>query len=122
MYRAIQLVDFSVVYGFRGEEDQNRAWKAGHSTKPWPKSKHNQQPSIAIDILPYPSGWPQDNDPDNVKKHKIGHFYYMAGVVMQCAKDEGIELRWGGDWDMDKDFMDQSFAGPQTLQEIRTSH
>ena len=109
MYEAIQFVDFSIVYGFRNEEEQNRAYVEGHSTKPWPKSKHNGVPSLAIDILPYPSGWPQDDDSSKDKMHKTAHFYYLAGVVMKIANDIGVNLRWGGDWDMDKDFLDQNF-------------
>lgn len=109
MYRAIQLVDFSVVYGHRGMADQNKAFADGFSTKKWPDSEHNVIPSNAIDCLPYPSGWPQKDDPIDVRIAKWGHFYFMAGVIMQCAKDEGIELIWGNDWDGDGDFMDTTF-------------
>ena len=108
MQEVIRVVDFSVVFGHRGEEEQNKAYPK-FSSKQWPDSKHNKVPALAIDVLPYPSGWPQDTDEANVKSHKIAQFYYMAGIVMLIAKDLNISLRWGGDWDMDKDFLDQTF-------------
>jgi len=109
MQEAILVVDFSVVFGHRGEEEQNKAFAGNFSTKDWPNSKHNKVPSRAIDVLPYPSGWPQEKDSSNDRQHKIAHFYYLAGIIMVIASDLGIKLRWGGDWDMDKDFMDQTF-------------
>lgn len=109
MEEAIIHVDFSVVWGQRGKKNQNMAYEKGHSTKQYPDSKHNKTPSQAIDILPYPTGWPQKSDPPHVKEAKVGHFYYMAGVVMKCASDLGIKLRWGGDWDQDNNFINNKF-------------
>jgi len=116
MYRAIQIVDFSVVFGHRGKADQNKAEADGYSTKRWPDSEHNSVPSNAIDVLPYPSGWPQKDDPLDIKIAKWGQFYYMAGIIMQCAHDEGVELIWGNDWDGDGDFLETNFRDAAHFQ------
>lgn len=46
--------DLTVACGWRGEVDQNDAVARGASKTPWPKSKHNVRPSLAVDIWPYP--------------------------------------------------------------------
>lgn len=53
----------------------------------WPKSKHNSQPSLAVDVAPYPIDWKDER-----------RFILFAGFVMGIAKAKGINLRWGGDW------------------------
>lgn len=118
MYAVILEVDCSIIYGHRGKAAQNEAFKLGFSTKQWPNSNHNKAPSKAVDVLPHPSGWPQDSDSKLVKMHKIAHFYYQAGVIMTKAKELGVNLRWGGDWDMDKDFLDQTFDDLAHFEEI----
>ena len=40
---------------------------------------------------------------------KLGKFYMLAGHILQTAQQLNITLRWGGDWDHDFDFTDQSF-------------
>jgi len=117
MYAAIIDTNFSVIFGHRTKEEQNKAYPK-FSTKQWPDSKHNKIPSEGIDVLPYPSGWPQDSDSTLVKQHKIAHFYYLAGVIMTKAIELGVNLRWGGDWDMDKDFLDQTFDDLAHFEEI----
>ena len=62
------------------------------------KSRHQSDPSRAIDIAPYPIDW---ND--------LGRFQYLAGFVLAIAEMNDIKLRWGFDWDMDGDFRDQKF-------------
>lgn len=96
--QAIELYDFSVLKGFRGEQEQNKAYREGKSKLQYPESKHNQTPSRAVDIAPYPIDWED-------KKR----FYYLAGLIKGIAHAEGVKIRWGGDWDRDGDFDDQSF-------------
>ena len=55
-------------------------------------------PSLAIDAAPSPIDW---NDRER--------FFYFAGVVKGVAEEMGIKIRWGGDWDGDNDFDDQTF-------------
>jgi len=53
----IMITDFTVLCGFRNEKDQNKAFEDGHSKVKWPNSKHNQRPSKAVDLAPYPIDW-----------------------------------------------------------------
>jgi len=99
MHSAIEVCDFSVICGYRGEEAQNEAYKNGHSRLQWPKSKHNKSPSEAVDIVPYPIDWDD-----------IDRFRDLASVIkvhwdkIPIAEREGLELHWGGDWEKFKDF------------------
>jgi len=97
MERAIRIVDFTVIYGHRGKEAQNMAFDAGHSKVKFPNSKHNVIPSIAIDIAPWVNGQIPWNKPE--------YFYHIAGVVMCISKTICIPIRWGGNWDMDDQFV-----------------
>lgn len=96
--KVIQHVDCIVLEGHRGKAAQNKAVAEGKSKTPWPTSKHNGYPSLAVDVAPYPLSWT-----DTVR------FYYFAGFVKGVASQMGIEIRWGGDWDSDNDFRDQKF-------------
>lgn len=95
----IKEYDCTVVWGHRGEVDQNDAYSMGNSEKRWPDSKHNQVPSLAIDVAPYVVGkgivW------------EVRQCYFFAGYVMRVAKELGIEIRTGADWDGDFDVNDQ---------------
>lgn len=82
--------DFTVLCGHRGQADQDAAVAAGLSKTPFPTSKHNAQPSLAVDIAPYPIDW---ND--------HARFRALADHVMAAAARLGVRLRWGGDWDGD---------------------
>lgn len=103
-YEVIRTFDCQVLEGHRNEEDQNKAFENGKTKLKWPNGKHNSQPSMAVDVSPYPLNW---ND--------TKRFYWFAGFVMGIAqrlKDEGKmthAIRWGGDWDGDKELNDQTF-------------
>jgi hypothetical protein len=90
---AIKHFDFSVIWGHRGQRDQDRAYRDGYSKTPWPNSRHNSQPSRAVDIVPYPGGF---RNPDAT-------FYLMATHVLRAANVHGVDLRWGGHWRTFKD-------------------
>jgi hypothetical protein len=98
--RAIIFFDCKVICGHRGRESQNAAFNdfPQKSKKRWPDSKHNKKPSLAVDVLPYPIEYGDEK-----------RMYYFAGFVMMIAKDKGIKLRWGGDWDSDTEVKDQTF-------------
>jgi peptidoglycan L-alanyl-D-glutamate endopeptidase CwlK len=102
-----QLMDFTILQGHRGEVEQTAAVKSGASKVPWPNSKHNAYPSLAVDIAPYPIRWGNLGDPDRIKA--IGAFYKLAGIVLATARERKIEVRWGGDWNMNGDIFDQNF-------------
>lgn len=102
---AIKKIDFSVIEGHRGEAEQNRAFAEGKSRLRWPNSKHNKMPSEAVDIWPYPfkpEYWNQIEVWEN-----------LAKVVLECAEELGIKIRWGGDWNQNGDWRDEKFIdGP----------
>lgn len=87
-----------IICGHRGEIPQNKAFKEKRSKLQFPKGEHNGFPSLAIDVAPLPLDW-NDNRP----------FYYLGGYVKALAKSIGIPIRWGGDWDGDHNFKDQTF-------------
>ena len=95
---AIKIYDFSVICGHRNEEDQNKAFQEGNSRLKWPQSKHNSQPSIAVDIAPYPIDW-KNRD----------RFIFLAGIIYCISQQLGIEIRFGGNWSMSWQFENQKF-------------
>ena len=70
--------------------------------------QNNQQPSLAVDVVPYPIDWGEAGT-ESEKRKAIARFYHFAGYVLRTAEKMDISIRWGGDWDGDKDFSDQSF-------------
>jgi peptidoglycan L-alanyl-D-glutamate endopeptidase CwlK len=90
--------DFTVLEGFRSSTRQDDLFRQGKSKLHGGQSKHNNDPSLAVDIAPYPIDW------ENPKR-----FYLLSGFMFQAASQLGIDLRWGGDWDGDWIHTDQSF-------------
>ena len=118
--RAIQVVDFSVIETARTIEAQIRNIRRGVSktidSRHIPRDADGlydpAQPSIAADCDPYQKGvkaWPQDGDSTEVRQKKLHRWYYMQGVFLAMAHEEGVHIRQGVDWDMDRDFFDQTF-------------
>ena len=94
----IKYVDCSVLEGTRSEATQNKYHAEGKSKFRFPGSKHNSMPSRAADVTPYPVDW-EDRERQTL----------FAGFVIGIAKGMGIDLRWGGDWDMDFQVNDNKF-------------
>ena len=94
----IKHIDCKVLEGHRDKVAQDAAVAAGKSKTKWPTSKHNKSPSHAVDVVPYPIDW-----------SNTARFYHFAGFVKGLAATMGIGIRWGGDWDSDYDFGDQTF-------------
>lgn len=102
---AIKKIDFSVIEGHRGEAEQNRAFAEGKSRLRWPNSKHNKMPSEAVDI------WPHPFKPEYWNQIEV--WENLAKVVLECAEELGIKIRWGGDWNQNGDWRDEKFIdGP----------
>ncbi len=95
---AIKHVDFAIIEGHRGRDLQNHYFAIGTSKIKWPNGKHNKKPSLAADIIPWPSAWK-----DEGRLVELGRFVQGIGAGM------GHPIRWGGDWDGDFDRSDQSF-------------
>ena len=103
MNEVIKVMDIAVICGFRDQEAQDRAVAEGKSKTPWPTSKHNSTPSLAVDIAPYPIDWDD-----------IGRFQMMGGVVLAVAHMMGIPVRWGASW---QDFPHFELIDPKPIME-----
>ena len=107
----IKEVDCTVICGHRSPEEQFELFKKGRENKNFKwvvvdkskvvtnidgrakKSNHNYLPSRAVDVVPYPLDW---ND--------ISAFKKLGEVVKRKAKELGIKISWGGDWQTLKDY------------------
>lgn len=92
MKAVVEDFDITILCGYRDESAQNAAYPK-YTTVKYPDSKHNKQPSLAVDIIPY----------DMVRNHIVAwddaeSFALMAGYVLGTAKQLGVNLRWGHDW------------------------
>lgn len=94
-----QTYNITVTCGHRGEAEQEDAFNRGFSKLQFPQSKHNKYPSLAVDIVPFPIDW---NDRQR--------FYHLAGFIQATAKMMGIKIRWGGDFNRDNNFKNDSFV------------
>ena len=94
----IRYFDCSVICGYRGQEEQEAVFHRGTSKAQWPESKHNQQPSLAADVIPYPVDWED--------REQMAH---LAGFVIGIGKLKGYNIRWGGDFAQDRKSSDSSF-------------
>lgn len=103
-YEVIKTFDCLIMEGHRCKEDQDLAVSEHRSQLSWPHGKHNSQPSMAVDVCPYPI------DFNNLKR-----IYWFAGFVMGIAqklKDDGKmthSIRYGGDWNRNENIDDETF-------------
>jgi len=102
-HRVIKYQDCFVIIGYRGEQEQDRAFHMGSSQLKYPQSKHNKKPSLAVDVVPWFKSFPHIRWDDKEK------LYYFGGFVLGVAAEMGINIRWGGDWDQDGELHDQKF-------------
>lgn len=111
--KVVETYDCSITQGHRGETAQDHAVKMGRSKVSWPNGRHNRYPSEAVDVAPYPIdyGGPLIQNGQLVKANlnALLRFYHFAGYVQGVAKQMGVPIRWGGDWDRDLDLFDQTF-------------
>ena len=94
------IMDITIVCTYRGRIAQNKAYYNCTSKLKFPESKHNVSPSLAIDVVPYIDGescWEKEQ------------CYYMSGIIKAAAKEEGVSIMWGGDWDGNGNVLDGSF-------------
>lgn len=96
--RVVVHFDCTIISGYRSNYSQNDLFQRGLSKLEYPESKHNSNPSRAVDAVPYPINW---NDRERMS--------FFAGYVLGIAKENRMKLRWGGDWDMDWQVRDNNF-------------
>lgn len=95
-----EICDISLTTGHRTKEEQDALYPT-YTKVQWPNSQHNHSPSLAVDLQPYPY-------PDSeLMLHS--QLAYIAGRVIEWGKANGIDIRWGGDWDRDGDLTDTDF-------------
>jgi len=98
-----EVADISLLEGHRGQKKQNEYFygQPQRSKLPWPKGKHNKYPSLAVDLQPYPRP-----ERTGVLRETLA---YIAGAATAIGREEGVTIRWGGDWDRDSQLGDQNF-------------
>lgn len=97
-----EILPIVVVEGLR-EKDRQRKLFASGATKTL-DSYHLMQDSgygHAVDIAPLVRG--------TIDWENLSQFWLLGGVGMAVAKQLGIPVTWGRDWDNDGDYKDQSF-------------
>lgn len=97
----LRYVDVSLLCGTRSRAEQSRLYKEGRTKVRFPKSKHNRNPSLAVDLAPYP--YPKTDEDLRVA---LG---FIAGLAMRIADEHHVTLRWGGDWNMNGNVEDNGF-------------
>jgi peptidoglycan L-alanyl-D-glutamate endopeptidase CwlK len=103
----LQIMDFSVTEGLRTKERQEELFRTG-KTKTMNSMHIIQEDGYghAVDLYPSPL------DMAKVKAgnaQEISRFGVLAGVIKAVAKQKGIKVRWGGDWDNDGETLDHAF-------------
>jgi len=119
----IKFMDFTVVSGMRDKEEQNALYPKFSKVK-FPHSKHNANPSNAVDIAPYvPPYGALFGSPEQISKIMLTNrvskgeanmyvnkaYARLMGAVEAIAATHGIDIVLGMDWDMDFDMSDQKF-------------
>lgn len=105
--RALEISpqDFKVIEGVRTLERQKHLLKI-KATKTL-NSRHLT--GHAVDIVPLPLDW-------NNKKA----FNQLGETMQQAAKDLGIAIRWGGDWNMNGKSEDERFYDGPHFELLRS--
>ena len=103
-YEVVKTFDCAILEGHRNQEEQDLDFSEKRTQLQWPNGKHNSQPSMAVDVTPWPI------DFSNLKRT-----YWFAGYVMGIAqklKEEGKMthgVRYGGDWNCNESIDDEKF-------------
>ena len=99
MHRAMDTcppgLDWMIVCGHRGKVEQDAAFDSGASKVRYPKSKHNQSPSMAVDVAPWVRGSISWFAPDF---RPIAAHIKTTWETLTEAERGGHTLSWGGDW------------------------
>ena len=90
----IKIMDVTIIEGVRSKERQEQLLAQGKTKTKY--SKHIT--GKAVDLAPYPINW-EDRE----------MFHYMGGMLRGIGQSMGLKIRWGGDWDSDRDINDNKF-------------
>lgn len=100
----IKFRDCAIIEGHRQEERQEEMFRTGMSQLHFPDSRHNGQPSLAVDVVPYFA----DRDP-HIDWNDREAFILFAGVVLGVAGGKGIKMICGCDWNNNGILSDNRF-------------
>jgi peptidoglycan L-alanyl-D-glutamate endopeptidase CwlK len=102
----IQDFDCTIVCGHRDKQDQDKAFVEGKSKLQYPNSKHNHNPSLAVDAAPY-----EKTGIDWSKSQMLFFAGYVKGVADRLYHIGVMShrIRLGADWDSDNDIDDETF-------------
>ncbi len=95
----IKQYDFAVLCGHRTKAEQNKAFENGNSRLIYPQSAHNQTPSHAVDIAPYPIDWG-----NLMRFREMWHRFDALANLMRERGEIESEFEWGGEWNSFKDY------------------
>lgn len=96
-----------VICGYRSQEVQEEAFKNRTTKLHWPNSKHNSNPSQAVDVICSKNGvidWKDYN--------RIYHFSGFVLGVAEVLLQQGLishKVRFGGDWNDNTILSDETF-------------
>lgn len=117
----IKYFDCTILCGLRTPKEQFELFKKGREfiNGEWiktgsvvtyvdgtdKKSKHNENPSHAIDAVPYPIEW------DNLNRMRLfaGYVLGISKILKEQGKIEN-DIVWGADWDSDTFMKDHTFS------------
>jgi len=94
-----------IIVGHRGQADQDKAFAEKKSKLRWPKSKHNSNPSLAVDVAPVV----MKDGKETIDWSNRERLAYFGGYVMRVAEELGLKVRWGGDWNANRDPKDDGW-------------
>ena len=105
MNEVIQHLDITIVSGMRGAVEQDSLYEKGFSKVKFPNSKHNHNPSLAVDVCIY------NKEKPHIRWDDKNQFCYMVGYIKSVADRLGIKIRMGADWNGDMLFNESFFDG-----------
>ena len=113
----IWIRDCTIIEGHRSEDTQNEYYRTGKSQLRFPQSKHNQFPSLAVDVMPYHPERPHLHWSDKDDMERFAKFVIETAEALYAQGKISHLIRWGADWDMDgvrvdKDPNESFFDGP----------
>ena len=94
--------DCTIVCGYRSPEEQLELYKQGRDTPGRivtykdgydRKSWHNFKPSLAVDVVPYPSLY---SDAQEIVE--FGNFVQGVAAMLKAYGTIDHEIEWGGNW------------------------
>ena len=92
MEAVIKEKDIIILCGHRTQIDQDKFYDQGKTQVRYPNSKHNSDPSRAVDFAPY------HVDEPHIQWNNIDEFHEFIDFILAKANDLGIKVRSGRDF------------------------